>query len=72
MFPRGYILLTAIALLAIVRISIVWELLAANYPTHSDVFFMGVGAGVLAAMLLVCLVLIGFFLHRLIVVPKKA
>jgi len=71
MFPRGYILLTAISLLAIVSISIVWELLTANYPTHSDVFFMGVEAGVLAAMLLVCLVLIGFFLHRLIVLPKR-
>lgn len=72
MFPRGYILLTAIALLAIISISIVWELLTANYPTHSDVFFTGVEAGVLASMLLVCLVLIGFFLHRLIVSPKRA
>ena len=72
MFPRGYILLTAIALLAIVSISIVWKLLTASYPTHSDVFFMGVEAGVLAAMLLVCLVLIGFFIHRLIVLSKRA
>jgi uncharacterized membrane protein SpoIIM required for sporulation len=72
MLPRGYIHLTAIALLAIVSISIVWELLTANYPTHSDVFFMGVEAGVLVAVLLVCLVLIGFFLHRLIVLPKTA
>ena len=72
MFPKGYILLTAIALLAIVSISIVWEFLTANYPTHSDVFFMGVEAGVLTVMLLVCLVLIGFFLYRLIVLPKRA
>ena len=69
MFPRRYILLTAIALLVIVTISIVWKLLTADYPTHSDVFFMGVEAGVLAAMLLVCLVLISFFLYRLIVLP---
>jgi O-antigen ligase len=72
MSPRGYIFLTAIALLAIVSISIVWELLTANYPTHSDVFFMGLEAGVLGAVLLVCLVLIGFFLYRLIALPKRA
>jgi hypothetical protein len=72
MSPRGYILLTAIALLTIVSISIVWHLLSANYPTHSDVFFMGVEAGFLAAVLLVCLVLIGSFLYRLIVLPKRA
>src|SRR4030067_179910 len=70
MFPRGYILLSAIALLAIVSTSVVWKLLAASYPTHSDVFFMGVEAGVLAVVLLVCLVLIGFFLYRLIVLSK--
>jgi len=33
---------------------------------------MGVEAGVLAAVLLVCLVLIGFFLYRLIALPKRA
>ena len=71
MFLRSYILLGVIALLAIVSISIVWKLLTANYPTHSDVFFMGVEAGVLAAMLLVCLVLIGFFLYRLIALSTK-
>ena len=72
MFLRSYVRLCVIALLAIVSISIVWQLLTANYPTHSDVFFMGVEAGVLVAVLLVCLVLIGFFLHRLIVLPKTA
>jgi len=72
MTPRGYILLTFIAFLAIVGISIIWHLLTANYPTHSDVFFMGVEAGVLGAVLLVCLVLIGFFLYRLIALPKRA
>jgi uncharacterized membrane protein len=72
MFLRSYVLLGIIALLAIVSISIVWLLFAADYPTHSDVFFMGVEAGVLAAVLLVCLVLIGFFLYRLIVLPKRA
>lgn len=72
MFLRSYVLLGAVSLLAIVSVSIVWQLLTTSYPTHSDVFFMGVEAGVLAAMLLVCLVLIGFFLRRLMVLPKKA
>jgi hypothetical protein len=71
MFLRSYILLGVIALLAIVSISIVWQLFTANYPTHSDVFFMGVEAGVLAVVLPVCLVLIGFFLYRLIVLSTK-
>lgn len=72
MSPRGHILLIAVAVLAIVSISIVWQLITVNYPTHSDVFFMGVEAGVLATVLLVCLVLIGFFLYRLIALPKRA
>ena len=71
MFLRSYILLGVIALLAFVSISIVLRLFTANYPTHSDVFFMGVEAGVLAVVLLVCLVLIGFFLYRLIVLSTK-
>jgi hypothetical protein len=60
-----------VILLTVVSISIVWQLLTANYPTHSDVFFMGVEAGVLVAVLLVCLFLIGFFLYRLIVLSEK-
>jgi uncharacterized membrane protein len=71
MFLRSYVLLGVVALLAIVSISIVWRLFTANYPTHSDVFFMGVEAGVLAVVLLVCLVLIGFFLYRLTVLSTK-
>ena len=72
MFVRSYVRLGVIALLAIVSISIVSQFLTANYPTHSDGFFIGVEAGVLAAVLLVCLVLIGFFIYRLIVLPKRA
>jgi hypothetical protein len=71
MFLRSYVRPGVIALLAIVSISIVWQLMTANYPTHSDVFFMGVEAGVLAAVLLVCLVLIGIFLYRLMALPKR-
>jgi len=68
---RSYVLLGVIALLMIVSISIVWQLLVANYPIHSDVFFMGVEAGVLVVVLLVCLFLVGFFLYRLIVLSVK-
>ena len=68
---RSYVLLGVIALLIIVSISIVWQLLTANYPTHSDVFFMGVEAAVLVVVLLVCLFLIGFFLYRLTVLSVK-
>jgi uncharacterized membrane protein len=71
MFSKDYVLLGAIALLAIVSISIVWQLFSANYPTHSDVFFLGVEAGVLGVVLLVCLVLIGILLYRLIIVANR-
>jgi len=71
MFLKSYVLLGVIAFLAILSISIVWQLLAANYPIHSDVFFMGVEAGVLVVVLLVCLFLIGFFLYRLTVLSVK-
>ncbi len=64
-------LLGAIILLIIASASIIWHFLTDNYPTHSDVFFMGVEAAALAAVLLVCLFLTGFFLHRLVVLPKK-
>ena len=68
---RSYLLSGVIALLSIVTISIAWQLFTADYPTHSDVFFMGVEAGVLAVVLLVCLVLIGIFLYRLMALSKK-
>jgi len=71
MFLRGYILLGGIALLTIVSAAIAWQLLTADYPTHSDVFFLGVEAGVLGAALIVCLVLICFLLYCLIVMPKR-
>jgi hypothetical protein len=68
---KSYFFLGVTVLLAFVSISIFWHLLTTKYPTHSDVFFMGVEAGVLAVVLLVCLVLIGFFLYRLIGLSKK-
>ena len=62
MSSRNYLRLGVIALLVIVSISIVWQLFTADYPTHSDVFFMGVEAGILVIVLVVCLALIGFYL----------
>jgi hypothetical protein len=63
--------LGAIIFLVVVGVSIVWHFLTANYPTHSDVFFLGVEAGALASVLLSCLLLIAFFLYRLIWMPRK-
>jgi len=68
---KRYVLLGAIILSVIVSASIIWHLSTADYPTHSDVFFMGVEAGALASLLLVCLFLTGFFLYSLIVLRKN-
>jgi hypothetical protein len=68
---KKYLLSGATVVLAIISISIIWQLLTADYPTHSDVFFMGVEAGALAVVLLVCLSLMGFLLYRLVTIPKK-
>ena len=66
-----YLLLGATIVLSVISISIIWQLLTANYPTHSDVFFMGVEAGALVVVLLVCLSLMSFLLYRLATMPKK-
>jgi hypothetical protein len=65
MFLRNYVRLGVIAFLSIVSLAVGWQLFTADYPTHSDVFFMGVEAGVFATALLVCLILIGYLLYRL-------
>jgi len=62
---KGYVLVGFIIILFIVSVSIIWHLLTAEYPTHSDVFFMGVECGALVVVLLVCLFLIGLLLYRL-------
>lgn len=54
MSSKTYFFFGVIGFLAIVSISIIWQLLTADYPTHSDVFFMGVEAGMLAVVLMVC------------------
>jgi hypothetical protein len=66
-----YFLLGATIVLAVISISIIWQLLTADYPTHSDVFFLGVEAGALVVVLLVCLSLMSFLLFRLVTSPKK-
>jgi hypothetical protein len=62
---KGYVLVGFIIILFIVSISINWHLLTAEYPTHSDVFFMGVECGALVVVLLVCIFLICLLLYRL-------
>jgi len=61
----GYVLVGFIIILFIVGISIIWHLLTAEYPTHSDIFFMGVECGALVVVLLACIFLICLFLYRL-------
>ena len=68
---RKFVLLGVTAFLGVVSASILWRLLTFKYPTHSDVFFMGVEAGALAILLLVCLSLISYFLYRLAVLSLK-
>jgi len=63
---KGYVLLGAIIVFVIVSILITQRLFTAKYPTHSDVFFMGVECGVLVVVLLVCLFLICLLLYRLV------
>jgi len=62
---KGYILLCLIILFSVFSILITQRLLIAKYPTHSDVFFMGVECGALVIVLLVFLFLICLSLYRL-------
>jgi hypothetical protein len=66
-----YLLSGATVVLAVISISVIWQLLTADYPTHSEVFFMGVEAGALVVVLLVCLSLMSFLLYRVVTMPKK-
>jgi hypothetical protein len=66
-----YLLSGATVVLAVISVSVIWQLLTADYPTHSDVFFMGVEAGALVVVLLVCLSLMSFLLYRIVTIPKK-
>jgi hypothetical protein len=63
---KAVILSAIILLLITVSIFIASRLLTANYPAHSDVFYMGVECGALAAILLVCITLITLLLYHLV------
>jgi len=58
------VLFGAITFFFIVSILITWRLFTAEYPTHSDVFFMGVECGVLVVVLLISLFLICLLLYH--------
>jgi len=60
-----FILSIIIILLFLASIAIALWLLISQYPTHSDVFFIGVQYGAFLVVLLVCLSMIGLFLYRL-------
>lgn len=65
--------LHSLAIIVLIAASVLFaqRLLTAGYPTHSDVFYLGVEAGVLLGALMVCLVLICWFLYRLFIVEKR-
>lgn len=52
-------------ILIVASILFAQRLLTAGYPTHSDVFYLGVEAGVLLFALIICLVLICWLVYRL-------
>lgn len=62
---KGYALLVLFVVLVMVSIAIAYRLFTADYPTHSDVFFMGVECGGFVVLLLGCLILICLLLYRL-------
>jgi len=62
---KRYFLLAPVIRFVVVSILITQRLFTAKYPTHSDVFFMGVECGALAVVLLVCIFLTCLLLYRL-------
>jgi len=65
MSPRRNLLVAFMIVLAAISISIVWYFATTDFPTHSDVFWLGVQSGFLAGLLLMCLGLIGFLSYQL-------
>jgi hypothetical protein len=53
-----------IVILALLSLSILWTFWTTGYPTHADLFWMGVEFGTLLMGLLLCLFLIGLSLYR--------
>ena len=66
MMGKRYLHSFAIIVLFIASILFAQRLFTAGYPTHSDVFFLGVECGVLLSALIGCLVLICWFLYHLL------
>jgi hypothetical protein len=62
---KGYVLLALFVVLVLVSITIAYRLFTADYPTHSDVFFMGVECGGLVVVLSGCLILACLLFYRL-------
>jgi len=55
-----------LAILAILSISIIWHLLTTKFPTHSDVFWIGVQCGALGISSILLLVFCLFLLYRIV------
>ena len=68
---KGYILVGAVLFLSVTRIVVFHRLITADYPTHSDVFHIGVECGAIGVFLLLCLLLIGLLLYQLTVILRK-
>jgi hypothetical protein len=68
---RGYSLAGIVIGLGAVSISIIWQLLTGDYPTHSDVFWIGVQTGVLGMLFVISVSLICYYSYRLILFRKR-
>jgi len=53
------------AILIILSTSIVWHLLTAEFPTHSDVFWIGVQSGALSILSILFFIFGLFLLYRI-------
>lgn len=60
-----YVIISVI--LIFTAIFIAWQLFTTKYPTHSDVFWIGVQCGVLGILSLILFTIGLFFLFRLVV-----
>ena len=59
-----YVLVAFIVILFLLSLSILWTFFTTNYPTHADVFWIGVQFGILLIVLLLSFFLICFSLYR--------
>ena len=59
-----HVLIAFIVILFLLSLSILWTFVTTNYPTHADVFWIGVQFGVLLIVLLLFIFLICLSLYR--------